>query len=106
MQRELQWFKAVEKLIHPSLVNLRDENRRTARELFMTEHKELAAAGEKWMKDTSNSRMIFSTLIATFMFAAAFTVPGGNDSEGIPIFLWTKPFLVFAISDALALFLL
>ncbi|KAL5572358.1 hypothetical protein UlMin_021955 [Ulmus minor] len=92
MQRELQWFEAVEKLIQP------------AREIFTKEHKALAEAGEKWMKDTSNSCMIVSTLIATFVFAAAFTVPGGNDDDGNPIFLWTKSFLVFAIADALALF--
>ncbi|GMN27980.1 hypothetical protein TIFTF001_047880 [Ficus carica] len=49
------------------------------------------------MKDTSNSGMIVATLIAT----AGFTVPGGNNSDtGVPIFLRTNAFLVFAISDA------
>ncbi|XP_024017265.1 ankyrin repeat-containing protein NPR4 [Morus notabilis] len=104
MQRELQWFRAVEKLINPCLTNLKDKDGRTPREIFTKEHKTLAEAGEKWMKDTSNSCMIVSTLIATFVFAAAFTVPGGNDEAGLPIFLWTQSFLVFVVSDALALF--
>ncbi|KAK1549093.1 hypothetical protein Q3G72_003363 [Acer saccharum] len=69
------------------------------------EHKELAEQEEKWMKDTSNSCMLVSVLIATVLFAAAFTVPGGNDDDnGIPIFLRTNAFTVFAISDALGLF--
>nr|DAD39368.1 TPA_asm: hypothetical protein HUJ06_013691 [Nelumbo nucifera] len=57
------------------------------------------------MKDTATSCMVVATLIATVMFAAAFTVPGGNNSNtGIPIFLETNSFMVFSISDALALF--
>ena len=57
------------------------------------------------MKDTSNSCMIVATLIATVVFAAAITVPGGNNQDkGIPIFLSDITFLVFAVSDALGLF--
>ncbi|KAL5572351.1 hypothetical protein UlMin_021948, partial [Ulmus minor] len=104
MQRELQWYKAVEKFMRPNVIDLPNEEGKIAREVFTEEHKALAEAGEKWMKDTSNSCMIVSTLIATFVFAAAFTVPGGNDGDGIPIFLWTKSFLVFVIADSLALF--
>ncbi|KAK9217387.1 hypothetical protein WN943_006014 [Citrus x changshan-huyou] len=39
------------------------------------------------MKDTSNPCMVVTALIATIMFAAAYTVPGGNNESGIPIFL-------------------
>ncbi|XP_068343985.1 ankyrin repeat-containing protein NPR4-like [Pyrus communis] len=76
------------------------------RELFTNEHKALAESGEKWLKDTSNSCMLVATLIATVVFAAAFTVPGGNDNEGAPNFLEKKSviFLVFVVSDSVALF--
>ncbi|EXB38944.1 Ankyrin repeat-containing protein [Morus notabilis] len=105
MQREMKWFKEVEKLVRPYSKTLLNERGKTAKELFTEEHKKLAEAGEKWMKDTSNSCMIVATLIATVVFTAAFTVPGGNNSDtGVPIFLRTNAFLVFAISDALALF--
>nr|XP_028953458.1 uncharacterized protein LOC114822689 [Malus domestica] len=79
LQRELQWFK---------------------------EHKGLLKEGKKWMKDTSNSCMIVAALIATIVFAAAFTMPGGNtsDNKGTPIFLRSKTFMLYAISDAVALF--
>lgn len=73
--------------------------------LFSEEHKGLVQEGEKWMKDTASSCMVVATLIATVMFAAAFTVPGGNNNDtGRPIFLNHRPFMVFAISNALALF--
>ncbi|KAM1072911.1 hypothetical protein ACFX15_017495 [Malus domestica] len=106
MQRELQWFKEVEKLVHPYYKESRNQNGESARELFTKEHKLLAESGEKWLKDTSNSCMLVSTLVATVVFAAAFTVPGCNDNEGAPIFLQKKSaiFLVFVVSDTVALF--
>ncbi|CAN6680755.1 unnamed protein product [Malus baccata var. baccata] len=106
MQRELQWFKEVEKLVHPYYKESRNQNGESARELFTKEHKLLAESGEKWLKDTSNSCVLVSTLVATVVFVAAFTVPGGNDNEGAPIFLQKKSviFLVFVVSDTVALF--
>jgi hypothetical protein len=44
-------------------------------------HKDLQKDGEKWMKDTANYCMLVATLIATVIFAIAFTVPGGNNQE-------------------------
>ncbi|XP_016651460.1 PREDICTED: ankyrin repeat-containing protein At5g02620-like isoform X3 [Prunus mume] len=106
MQRELQWFKVVEKLVHPYYKDNLNEKGETARELFTKEHKELAERGEKWLKDTSNSCMLVATFIATVVFAAAFTVPGGNDNDGAPNLLWknSSTFMVFVVSDAIALF--
>ncbi|KAK0595604.1 hypothetical protein LWI29_008298 [Acer saccharum] len=105
MQRELQWFKEVEKIIkYPFLRDMENEKKETAYDVFRTAHEDLAKKGEKWMKDTANSCMLVATLIATVLFAAAFTVPGGNNDNGIPIFLRTDAFAVFAISAALGLF--
>ncbi|XP_010248103.1 PREDICTED: ankyrin repeat-containing protein NPR4-like isoform X1 [Nelumbo nucifera] len=105
MQRELQWFKEVEKFIPPKHRESRNNNGKTPQALFTEEHKDLVKEGEKWMKDTAQSCMLVATLIATFTFAAAFILPGGNNNDtGIPIFLHTTAFLVFIISDALSLF--
>ncbi|KAI9162319.1 hypothetical protein LWI28_026073 [Acer negundo] len=105
MQRELQWFKEVEKITFPFHRERRNMNKETAKDVFRSAHEKLALEGEKWMKDTANSCMLVSTLIATVLFAAAFTVPGGNvNDKGIPIFLRTNAFTIFAISDALGLF--
>lgn len=55
------------------------------------------------MKDTSKTCMIVSTLIVLFVFAVAFNAPGGYDYR-VPNLAWNTPFMVFVISDALALF--
>ncbi|KAH9684942.1 ANK REP REGION domain-containing protein [Citrus sinensis] len=104
MQRELQWFKAVEKLIHPDMLGDENSSNQTPREVFTEEHKDLVKEGEKWMKETASSCSVVAALIITVVFAAAFTVPGGSDSRGIPNLLHEKSFMIFAISDMLALF--
>ncbi|XP_024018103.1 ankyrin repeat-containing protein NPR4-like [Morus notabilis] len=74
-------------------------------QLFTENHKDLVIAGEKWMKDTSGSCSVLGALIVTITFAAAFTVPGGNDQNmGFPIFRNKQLFKVFFISDAISLF--
>ncbi|CAL5202276.1 unnamed protein product [Lathyrus oleraceus] len=105
MQRELQWFKEVEKLDHPLHKEVKNQDGKTAWQVFKQEHKELLEEGKNWIKDTSNSCMLVATLIATIAFAAAITVPGGNNQDkGIPIFLKDTTFMIFVVSDALALF--
>ncbi|KAH0736947.1 hypothetical protein KY290_035652 [Solanum tuberosum] len=105
MQREILWFKEVEKLVPPFLLKVKNLDEKTPRELFTEEHKQLLKDGEKWMKDTAKSCMLVASLIATMVFAVGFTVPGGNNSNnGIPVLLNSKGFMVFVISDAVALF--
>ena len=83
----------------------RNEVKQTPWQLFKSEHETMHEKGEKWMKDAADSCMLVATLIATVVFAAAFTVPGGNNQDtGTPIFLQNNTFMLFAIFDALALF--
>ncbi|XP_019051702.1 PREDICTED: uncharacterized protein LOC109114081 [Nelumbo nucifera] len=57
------------------------------------------------MKETATPCMIVATIIASVVFGAAFTVPGGiNGDSGIPIFLQSNYFMAFVVSDAMALF--
>ncbi|KAI3940202.1 hypothetical protein MKW92_038617 [Papaver armeniacum] len=111
MQREMQWFKGVQNLLDERNRHVRNKDGKSAQFIFTQEHNELRKEGEQWMKDTSQSCMLVATLIATVVFAAAFTVPGGNLSNdnneckaGTPIFLYEKSFMVFAVADSLALF--
>ena len=76
----------------------------TPQELFTEEHKDMKKVGEEWMKNTATSCTVVGALIVTIMFAAAFTVPGGNDQTGFPTFLNEKVFMLFIVSDALSLF--
>lgn len=106
MQRELLWFKEVEKIVLPSQLDAKcdDPRKLTPHELFSEEHKNLRREGEEWMKNTANSCMLVATLIATVVFAASFTVPGGFDNNsGTPIFQQNLWFTIFVISDAAAL---
>ncbi|CAN6708874.1 unnamed protein product [Malus baccata var. baccata] len=106
MQRERQWYKEVENIVVPlSGASSLNKDGLTPPELFTEKHKELLKDGEKWMKDTATSYTVVNALIITIMFAAAFTVPGGNHQEtGFPIFLNKKLFMIFIISDSISLF--
>ncbi|XVF29531.1 hypothetical protein REPUB_Repub15cG0129400 [Reevesia pubescens] len=103
MQREMQWFKAVERFVHPLLLEERNDEKKTPREVFDDEHKELVKEGEKWMRDTATSCMVVDALIIAMLFAAIIAVPGNNE-KGIPNFRHETLFNVFVIADAAALF--
>ncbi|KAL5539060.1 hypothetical protein UlMin_044552 [Ulmus minor] len=93
MQRELLWFEEIEKVIPPSLKELRNSDDETPKELFTKNHKDLVAKGEKWMKDTAQSCTVPAALIVTIMFAA------------VVLYYCTKIlFKIFIISDAVSLF--
>ncbi|KAJ0018396.1 hypothetical protein Pint_12342 [Pistacia integerrima] len=91
-------------MVQPSFKEKKNSKGSTPQEIFAKEHKDLLKNGELWMKKTAESCMLVATLIATMMFAAAFSVPGGNDNNrGTPIHLRETLFQVFALSDAIAL---
>ncbi|XP_019172866.1 PREDICTED: uncharacterized protein LOC109168306 [Ipomoea nil] len=71
MQRELQWFKEVQKIAPSHHMSSPNIVGKTPSIVFTEEHKELKEAGEKWMKDTANSCTIAAALIVTVVFAAA-----------------------------------
>ncbi|GAU41207.1 hypothetical protein TSUD_128830 [Trifolium subterraneum] len=103
--RELRWFKVVEKLDHPLHKEVKNKDGKTAWQVFKEEHKTLVREGKDWIKDRSNTGMLVATLIVTITFAAAITVPGGNNQDkGIPIFMSDNKFRVFILSDAIAFF--
>ncbi|XP_059309223.1 uncharacterized protein LOC132060282 isoform X1 [Lycium ferocissimum] len=105
MQRELQWFQEVEKFVHPTFRSKRNSNGKTPNMVFTEEHKELVKKRQKWMKETANSCIFVAALTATVGFAAAITVPGGNNqNSGFPLFSNEKAFTVFAVSVAFCQF--
>ncbi|KAI3886943.1 hypothetical protein MKW92_040267 [Papaver armeniacum] len=110
IQRELKWFKKVEKRVPPALRKVRNDRGETPQEVFTREHKDLVKKADAYMLRVAESCLIVAALVATVAFAAAFTVPGGNFSDsdaankGKPIFLGRKLFLLFMVLDAIALF--
>ncbi|KAH7862760.1 hypothetical protein Vadar_009130 [Vaccinium darrowii] len=104
MQRELQWYKEVEKFVPPSHKELKNNEGKTPGMVFTEAHSALMKEGEQWMKDSAGSCIVAATLIATVVFSAAITVPGDYSGNGIPNY-WNEPFfIVFAISNAFSFF--
>jgi hypothetical protein len=95
--------------VPPSYLTMKNSKGETPKDIFKKEHKDLQEKGEKWMKETANNCMLVATLIATVVFAATFTVPGGNNQEagkpdtGKPLLLKSNWFTLFFISDTIAL---
>ncbi|KAG2669403.1 hypothetical protein I3760_14G033300 [Carya illinoinensis] len=106
MQRELQWFKLVERIVNPKIKESPNKNGLTPRQLFTKNHKNMREKGEKWMKGTASSSIVVATLVVTITFASAFTVPGGYDqTKGFPILHKKRAFKIFIVLDAMSLFL-
>ncbi|KAL6205308.1 hypothetical protein ACLB2K_022569 [Fragaria x ananassa] len=105
MHRELVWFEEVKRIVQPQYIEMENQQGKTPQELFTKEHRALMRQGESWMKDTAASCMLVATIIATVVFSAAFSIPGGTDDHtGKPNFFKAKMFLYFTIADGLALF--
>ncbi|WVZ19163.1 hypothetical protein V8G54_006485 [Vigna mungo] len=103
MMHELRWFEEVKKFMPLCFIEKRNSNGKTPRELFTEEHAELLTKAESWMKSVANSCMIVSTLIATEVFTAAFSIPRGDDDKSGNPNCNAIIFIIFAISDATAL---
>ncbi|KAK9072456.1 hypothetical protein SSX86_008890 [Deinandra increscens subsp. villosa] len=104
MQRELHWFQEVQKFIEPSYEEALNKKGKTPRMVFTDEHRKLLAEGQQWMKDTASSCTVVAALIVTMAFAGAFTLPGGNQDDGKAVFQNKNTFIIFIVSDAVALF--
>ena len=77
---------------------------KTPKEIFNKTHMDLVREGGKWLKSTSNSCFVVTTLITTVVFLASTTIPGGiNYSSGMPILVKHLAFTLFSISSLIAL---
>nr|XP_034887771.1 ankyrin repeat-containing protein ITN1-like [Populus alba] len=116
LQEEIQWFKRVQRAIPPSLSEKRaprevppdNEGMQrwkelTALDLFQEEHKDQLKLAQEWIEKTSQSCSAVAVLLATVVFAAAYTIPGGSNDLGFPIFLHNRFFLAFTVLDVIAL---
>ncbi|XP_011001718.1 PREDICTED: ankyrin repeat-containing protein At3g12360-like isoform X2 [Populus euphratica] len=103
LQEELQWFEQVQKVIPSHYVTLRNDEGKTADELFKESHQDQLKNAQKWIKETTQSCSTVAALVATVVFAAAYTVPGGSDKNGTPNFINSPYFVVFTISDVVSL---
>ncbi|VAH81567.1 unnamed protein product [Triticum turgidum subsp. durum] len=66
--------------------------------------KELRKLHREGINNATNSVTVVAVLFATVAFAAIFTVPGGNENNGVAIVVQTASFRIFFIFNAIALF--
>lgn len=79
-----------------------DRDGQTPEDLIEIEHGEMLKEAQKWLKETAQSCSTVAILVATVVFAAAYTIPGGTEN-GTPVFLHSNIFLFFTIMDVAAL---
>uniref|UniRef100_A0A0A0M0P8 PGG domain-containing protein n=1 Tax=Cucumis sativus TaxID=3659 RepID=A0A0A0M0P8_CUCSA len=104
LQRELVWFDSVQKTIPPLYATHQNKVGWEAREFFDETHKEILDSAKEWLKNTSESCSAVAVLVATVVFAAAFSVPGGlNGKTGSPVLLTQPLYMVFTIVDIIGL---
>ncbi|KAJ0809919.1 putative P-type ATPase, transmembrane domain superfamily, PGG domain, retrotransposon Copia [Helianthus annuus] len=106
MQRELQWFKEISKIVPPRQMKSRNRENDTPMMVFKKEHRDLRQKGEDWMKQTAGSYIITAAaLIIIMVFPAIITVPGGNNGEtGRAIYKDKLSFMIYCYSVWISFF--
>nr|GEZ22924.1 ankyrin repeat-containing protein [Tanacetum cinerariifolium] len=74
-------LREVENIMEPAQLTEVNADNETPELVFTREHTNLVKEGEQWMKTTAESCSITAALIITIVFAAAITVPGGNNQD-------------------------
>ncbi|XP_028755257.1 ankyrin repeat-containing protein ITN1-like [Neltuma alba] len=102
LQAELKWYKRVAEVV-PNHLHLHcDYLRLTAGDVLDIEHDNMLADAQSWIKQTAESCSTVSVLVATVVFAAAYTIPGGSEG-GTPVYLRSPVFIFFTVMDIVAL---
>ncbi|XP_054779452.1 uncharacterized protein LOC129287271 isoform X2 [Prosopis cineraria] len=102
LQHELKWYKRVEKVVPVHLHLHCDNEKLTAGDVLDIEHHDMLADAQQWTQRTAESCSMVAVLVATVVFTAAYTIPGGNEG-GSPVFLTSPVFIFFTIMDIVAL---
>ncbi|KAJ9679555.1 hypothetical protein PVL29_021466 [Vitis rotundifolia] len=103
LQEQMILFEKVEKLVKSDFSRLFNHKNQTAQELFDDNYSKLHEDSKKWLEDTSKNCSVVAVLIASVAFTAAYTVPGGNQSSGLPVLLSEPFFVVFTLADVTSL---
>ncbi|GMJ10280.1 hypothetical protein like AT4G03500 [Hibiscus trionum] len=96
---------------HLTLKTLKSSYRKRARDLLQdgglhdTEVKKANKIGQK-SREMATTLLLMATLIATFTFTAAFTIPGGfkneDPDEGMAVLIGKSAFKAFVVTDSIA----
>ncbi|XP_028080519.1 ankyrin repeat-containing protein At2g01680-like [Camellia sinensis] len=84
MQRELQWYKEVEKLVPVQATTTLNHDGKTPMMVFDEDHRRMIQSEEQWIVSLASACTVSTTIIGTIAFSAAIQVPGGNNDKGHP----------------------
>ncbi|QCD88758.1 hypothetical protein DEO72_LG3g3308 [Vigna unguiculata] len=104
LQDELRWYERVKDIVPTYYLMHCDKDGLTAEDVLEMEHREMHKEAKGWIKETAQSCSTVAVLVATVVFAAAYTIPGGtNQNNGSPLFLGSRVFLFYTVTDVVAL---
>ncbi|XP_022716167.1 uncharacterized protein LOC111275235 [Durio zibethinus] len=99
LQQELTWFENVKNQIPSHFTMHCNKENMTADQLFKNMHLEQLKTAQDWVKNTSQSCSTVAVLVATVVFTAAYTAPGGFLQNGRPILLEKPLYSFFTVMD-------
>ncbi|KAK8992197.1 hypothetical protein V6N11_048291 [Hibiscus sabdariffa] len=104
LQQELIWFEQVKAQMPSHFIMHINQKNNTADQLFKDKHREQLKAAQDWVKNTSQSCSTVAILVATVVFTAAYTAPGGFlQTDGSPILLEKPLYSFFTVMDVAGL---
>ncbi|KAL5097226.1 hypothetical protein RYX36_001553 [Vicia faba] len=104
MQWEYKWYKLVKDSMPPNFYERYNMDGKTAKQVFIDTHGQLAKEGSKWLTKTSESCSVVAALVASVAFTTSTAIPGGpNQESGIPLLLKKPAFKLYAVASLVAL---
>ncbi|KAA3478764.1 ankyrin repeat-containing protein [Gossypium australe] len=103
LQQELTWFEDVKNQMPSHFIMHLNKKETTADNLFKDNHRDLLKTAQEWVKNTSQSCSTVAILVATVVFTAAYTAPGGFLQNGRPILLDEPLYSFFTVMDVAGL---
>ncbi|MBA0870339.1 hypothetical protein Goshw_011122 [Gossypium schwendimanii] len=103
LQQELTWFEEIKNHMPSHFIMHLNKRDTTADKLFKDNHLDLLKTAQEWVKTTSQSCSTVAILVATVVFTAAYTAPGGFLQNGRPILLEQPLYSFFTVMDVAGL---
>ncbi|KAK0578405.1 hypothetical protein LWI29_009850 [Acer saccharum] len=79
-----------------------DIHKKTPEQFFKETHEKQLGDARDYIKMTAQACSTVAVLIATVVYAAAYTLPGGNNQHGRPMFKNSSAFALFTVTDYIA----
>ncbi|KAG6498985.1 hypothetical protein ZIOFF_038741 [Zingiber officinale] len=94
LQDELRFFEKVQRMVPQELLYSRNEERKTAQEVFSENHKQMVKNCKNQLMEMGKT---CAGLVAAVVFASSFSIPGEKDDKtGNPVYMNRLSFKIFS----------